>query len=264
MTEVRDRGYARLELIFDDCTKANRCLEDKDSQEMVFEIPGRAKTCKGVITGWDLECTLDELIDAMVNSTGVVSVERLMRKRYDRESKKVEVSASHVVAMTWEGSELQSEIKIYEGLLGLRARPFINSVLQCFCCFKFGHLTKHCKRRPVCKVCGEDFQGRCDREYRCSNCGGRHMPTNRRCELMNIINTHLKKVMAIENVNVKEAKETLLNRQINSRVSARLDRSIVSNERAILINHAEKGQIYESINNYINKSETLKKLGDDN
>lgn len=83
-------------------------------------------------------------------------------------------------------------------------------------------------------------------------------------KLMNIINTHLKKVMAIENVNVKEAKETLLNRQINNRVSARLDRSIVNNERAILINHAEKGQVYESINNYINKSETLKKLGDDN
>lgn len=182
VTEVRDRGYARLELIFDDCTKANRCLEDKDSQEMVFEIPGRAKICKGVIIGWDLECTLVELIDAMVNLTGVVSVERLMRKRYDRESKKVEVSASHVVAMTWEGSELQSEIKIYEGLLGLRVRSFIDRVLQCFCCFRFGHLAKHCKRRPVCKVCGEDFHGRCDQEYKCSNCGGRHMPTNRSCE----------------------------------------------------------------------------------
>lgn len=70
--------------------------------------------------------------------------------------------------------------------------------------------------------------------------------------------------MAIENVDVKEAKETLLNRQVNNRVSARSDRPIVSNERAILINHAERDQVYDSTNNYINKSETFRKLGDDN
>lgn len=131
--------------------------------------------------GWDLNATLDELVSAMVSSMDVVAVERLKRKVYDRETKNVIESVSPVVCITWEGSCVPPEIRIYGGLSGLRVRPFVDNVLQCFNCYKFGYLIKHCKARPVCIACGEGFHGKCQREWNCVNCGGRHKPTSKRC-----------------------------------------------------------------------------------
>lgn len=55
---VRRRGYkvrevrefARVEFRFDSYLEANECHNGNENQDIIFEISGRAKTCKGVIT----------------------------------------------------------------------------------------------------------------------------------------------------------------------------------------------------------------------
>lgn len=78
---IRDRGFARLELYFEDFREANRYLNDKgiEGQDkiVIFDIPRRAMYCRGIITGWDAEATLDELADAMVETRNVIEIERL-------------------------------------------------------------------------------------------------------------------------------------------------------------------------------------------
>lgn len=121
-----------------------------------------------------------------------------------------------VISITWEGSYMPNEIRIYGGITSLRVRPFIDNVLQCFACYRFGHMARHCRRTPICMACGEKFHGHCNRDWRCINCGGRHKPTDRRCDVYKY-NQEVKRVMAEACVSVYEAKERLASNHIIER-----------------------------------------------
>lgn len=180
--KISERGFARVELTFENFLDANSCLTDKMGRApkiVNFEIPERSKTCKGVVYGWDAVAPLDELVDSMSNTERVIEIERLKRRRFDRENKRVIMEETGLILVTWEGSRVPEDIEMYGGLTKLRIRPYMRSVLQCFNCYRFGHLKVHCKGKKICWVCGGDFHGYCDREVKCVNCGMRHRPTDR-------------------------------------------------------------------------------------
>lgn len=93
----------------------------------MLEIPSRAKTCKGIITGWDLGAPLDELLRAMVVTSNVKAVERLKRKFYCKEECRLKEGVTHTIMMTWEGNLVLSEIRLYGNsvirLQGSRSGP---------------------------------------------------------------------------------------------------------------------------------------------
>lgn len=135
ISEVKDRGYARVELGFENYHEANACLSDSVIREaqregIALEIPARAKICKGIVTGWDLGATLDELIDAMVVSSNVISLERMKRKVYEGEGRKPIEKVTHSILISWSGSNLPTEIRLYGGITSLRVRPYVDNVLQ--------------------------------------------------------------------------------------------------------------------------------------
>lgn len=143
-----------------------------DGKYINFNIPNRSRKCKGIINGLDKRSTLDELVSAMVDKSGVLEVERLKKRVYDRETRNMKDEYSPVVCVTWKGNHIPNDIRIYGGITGLRVRPFIDNVLQCYGCYRFGHLLRHCRRAPICIACGEFFHGNCNKEWRCVNCGG--------------------------------------------------------------------------------------------
>lgn len=151
VTEIKDRDFARIELGFDNYAEANRCIDDRSrearQQGILFEIPYRAKWGKGIITGWDLTSPLDELVDAMVSSSNIVKIERLMRKSFNREENRLTETVSHVICVTWEGNCVPSEVTLYGGISGLKVKPYVDNVLQCYGCYRYGHLLKHCKAK---------------------------------------------------------------------------------------------------------------------
>lgn len=130
------------------------------------------------------------------------------------------------------------DIKIYAGVSSFRVRPYVDNVLQCFKCFRIGHLAKHCRSGPVCIACGEQFHGNCNLDYKCSNCGGCHKPTNKQCEVY-LYNKELKRIMAMDNVNIQQAKDILRNRQSSSRDPLRRSREDIrrSNEKTFSIGY---------------------------
>lgn len=74
MTDVKESGFGRVDLQFDDYQEANRCLRDKGAGGGVgkyinFIILNRSKRCKEIISGWDKRATLDELVSAMLTAT---------------------------------------------------------------------------------------------------------------------------------------------------------------------------------------------------
>lgn len=181
-------------------------MQSGNSEKVVnFYIPRRAISCKGVIS-WDRYSSLDELLDSMVTTDGITEIERMKRRRFDRESGRVKTD---LVCATWENNRLPEQIRIYGGFSGLRVRPFIESVILCYNCYGYRHLQKHCKSRKRCVICSEGFHGECRKDLKCSNCGGSHRPTDRNCEKFKL-NSEIKKIMVVENVNVVEGRDKVL------------------------------------------------------
>lgn len=57
------------------------------------------------------------------------------------------------------------EIKIYNGISTIKVRPYIDNVMQCYNCYRYGHTFKYCKRGPVCVACAEEFHGHCNKKF---------------------------------------------------------------------------------------------------
>lgn len=85
---VKIRGFGRVELNFNDYRDANKCLSDRQTggHEKIIEffILKGAKTCKRVVSGWDLNATLDELVESMDCPNNVIELERMKKRHYKR------------------------------------------------------------------------------------------------------------------------------------------------------------------------------------
>lgn len=72
---------------------ANKCLDrnksrSKESADVWYEIQDRHAKTKGVVRDWDL--SVEEFIEAVGIQNNIINVERLCRKRWNREVRKTE------------------------------------------------------------------------------------------------------------------------------------------------------------------------------
>ncbi|CAL1681333.1 unnamed protein product [Lasius platythorax] len=209
--KIRNIGFNRSEIYFKSIIDANKCLgmdRNNTDKRIIYSIPSRVKRRKGVISDWDIDMPLHELVEAMDNTKGILQMERLRKRYVDPKTKQLMNKYLHQVLITVEGNELPTEIKIFGGLMAIKVRPFMEPVKQCFNCFKFGHYKTECRASRICIICGEDYHGTCEREIKCTNCCRRHKPTYRRCQEY-IYNFQLKKIMAESNKTIEEAKALL-------------------------------------------------------
>lgn len=207
VVETKDKGFGRIELVFDGMAEANRCLDDKEGKDkkvVDFNIPRNNVLCKGAVVGWDTKVSLEDFVEALQEKR-IPKIERLRRRFYGKDQKKVIETLSSGIVIMWEDSNLPDNVKLYDGLIRLRVRLFIPAVVQCFKCYRYGHFKVHCKNQEKCKVCGEGFHGRCDRVAKYINCGEKYMANDRRCEVYRY-NSLLKRTMVLNRVNVREAK----------------------------------------------------------
>lgn len=179
VTGINSRIFGRVELVFDNYVDANKCLADTqigNKEKIVnFYVPRRAMSCKGVVS-WDKFSTLDELVDSMESTDNIVEIERMRKRRFDRNTETVIEEKLDLVCVTWEGNRILEQIRIYGRLSGLRVRPFIENVIMCYNCYGFGHFQKHCKSDKKCLICGDQYHGVCDKPIKCCNCEGNHKP----------------------------------------------------------------------------------------
>ena len=130
--------------------------------------------CKGVITCSDLlNVSLDEIKNEL-QSYNVVDAWRLPMRR---DGQRVD-SAS--IVLTFELLTLPSTIRA--GFHQLKVRSYTPPPVQCFECFRFGHVKKFCKSKPLCPLCGKDrHEGDCTSPLLCVNCKGQHSARSRDC-----------------------------------------------------------------------------------
>lgn len=135
---VIDNSFTAADITFDDMVKANRILDltDKEDRRVTYAITNRNAKCKGVITSWDEP--ISELGEALDNFANVLMLERLRKKIYDEKKKEYYWEATKHVVITLRGNVLPKELSIW-GVAALPVRPFVDPVIQCFHCYKFGH-----------------------------------------------------------------------------------------------------------------------------
>lgn len=76
---VKMMGLGKVELTFNNYRDANRCLADNNSGEqnriIDFYIIKRAKICKRVVSGWDINASLDELAENLIYPNNIIEIE---------------------------------------------------------------------------------------------------------------------------------------------------------------------------------------------
>jgi len=203
---IKHIGYNKSEVYFKDVITANRYLDLKDS-DIEYYVPERAKRTKGVLTDWDRELPIHELYEAMTEEErkGIIQIDRLKKRTYNREKQESMLFDTNNLIIVWEGNCRPDKISLCDGMMTLRVRPFVEVVRQCFNCYKFGHVKAGCKAKQRCIICGEEgIHGRCDKPVRCANCGKEQKSTDRKCNIYQY-NAELKRVMAENNISLKEA-----------------------------------------------------------
>lgn len=173
------------------------------------------KIRKGVISDWDRNVPLEELVEAIDDSeNNISSVERIMKKvrgeRGDWTWNKCES-----IIVTFKGDKLPSFVHLYDRACSMRIRPYVGNVIQCYRCYRYGHLTKYCRRQRMCIVCENEWHGNCDRPEVCVNYGKDHKANNRKCEYY-ATNKEIKKVMAFDNCGFVQTKEKVSMKRKNA------------------------------------------------
>lgn len=209
--KILDSEFAASNLVFTNMEEANKCLRIKDRKEraIIYVITGRTTQSKGVITAWD--SNLQELLDAIDNKDLVLNVERLRKRIWNEESGSYHWTATRDIVLKMKGNKL-SKISIFNGLTTLSMRPFVDTVIQCFQCYGFGHWKDTCKKKRKCLICGQKYHGRCEMKEKCINCGEEHKASDKRCKIYKI-NEQMNKIKAEERVTSYEARIKIQNAQ---------------------------------------------------
>ncbi|KYQ48815.1 hypothetical protein ALC60_12130 [Trachymyrmex zeteki] len=83
----------------------------------------------------------------------------MYRRKWNEKSKKsLNVKTDNIVIIM-KGENLSREICIFDNRVKLRVRPYIQSVRQCYNCYKFGHIKQFYKSNTVCINCGREAHG---------------------------------------------------------------------------------------------------------
>ncbi|XP_062127619.1 uncharacterized protein LOC133839982 [Drosophila sulfurigaster albostrigata] len=199
--EIRKMGYGRCKVVCNSAQAANNLAYCGDLLAGCYEpkIPRHLVNTAGIIFNIPLNLSDSDILKNIKSDITIDQVERIMKKsRIDGQ-----LIPTGRVKLWFNGAEIPKEIKLMYSRLSVQ--PFIY-FCQCFCCFRFGHLAKHCKSKARCFRCGlaHDKQDPCG-PTSCVNCKEQHVATDPNCPAR-IKEYSIKKIMASENMSRKDAK----------------------------------------------------------
>ena len=82
--------------------------------------------------------------------------------------------------------------------------PYVQRVMQCFRCLRFGHSLKFCRGKQRCVNYRKEHEGECTSETECVHCKRSHKATDRRCASF-IRQQKIKQLVVYEDLSYKEA-----------------------------------------------------------
>lgn len=211
--QIEKIGRNRVQISLKDFQSANNLVKSPILENLSLDayIPKYHLHRQGVIYGIDEHLEEDELknkiapFDMHCNFT-VESVKRLLKKVSNGKDPKNNLIKSRCVLVTFRTQFLPKYIAINHVLR--EVVPYVQKVVICDNCWRYGHLGKQCKAKSRCLKCFENHKSEnCDKENVpfCVHCKGNHF-TNQ----LNVCpefkrQKQIKEVMSHKNVSFKEA-----------------------------------------------------------
>lgn len=137
-------GFNVVDMEFENIYEANRCLDryavmNEEDKRIEVRIIERNMKSKGVIKDWELDMPLGDLVKAIDDKRGIISVERMRTRYFDKQESLTKWKFSPYIIITMEGNVLPRELKLWNGTTGIKIRPFVEQARQCYNCYKYGH-----------------------------------------------------------------------------------------------------------------------------
>lgn len=204
-------GINRIKVEFSTALSANKLVlnEELKNKNYTAYIPQFLTRRKGVIKYVDRGLTEGELMENIKPIFGenykLLKVTRINRKNINNEGR-VEYIPTSTILVEVKGNYLPKKVAIHRVIM--EVEPYIQRVVQCLRCLRYGHLSVQCKGKERCDKCGMEHSNlNCIErsETYCVICQGNHKATDyKQCpeyKKQKII----KEIMGVENISYKEA-----------------------------------------------------------
>lgn len=196
----------RIKLILNTYENANKLTHSPiwETKNLIAFIPNFSISRQGVIRDIDISLTEEDIIYYADSEQQILKARRITKK--DKNNPEYRINTP-VVIITFRGQTLPSEIKI----LGVicKVESFIQKVVLCFHCLRYGHISDHCISDRRCERCGQKHEYSCQdclAPLYCVHCGENHKSTDIAVCVEFKNQSNIKNIMADRNLPFLEAK----------------------------------------------------------
>lgn len=256
-------GKNKIKITFNNYKSANRVIRENllDIFNIKAFIPRYKLVRTGIIFDIDPDLEEEEIFNCIRCDSEVISIKCLKSK--NNESMKPN---SQRVKILFRGNMLPERVFIHS--VSCRVMPYIQRLIQCHKCWRFGHIKIQCRSKERCKKCADEHNiNACKNdEETCCLCYENHQADSKICEVY-LKNKKIKEIMAMQNSSYEETKKIIQNNGyakavstynqyksyqnnfpgLNSNMRSSSDKPN-ANKYEILANLIEKEQVYDTDN----------------
>jgi len=222
VVNVSRKGKNRVGIEFTNATKANDFIKNQPfgNENWKAFIPQRLVSITGIIRDVGDKITEEDIhqhgvaqIRTILNkehNVKILNVQRLKRRVKDGNGSRLEFT--NIMKITFEGKKLPQELNYFS--VKREISPFINRVILCYKCCRFGHHKDQCRGKNRCLFCTEehDFKTCPNKDnsanHKCVNCQERHSASSKSCSEF-LRQKALNELMARHNISFYEATQLI-------------------------------------------------------
>ncbi|KAK9873851.1 hypothetical protein WA026_002208 [Henosepilachna vigintioctopunctata] len=213
---LEKNGKNRIKISFRSYLGANKFLMSKFLIDNNLEayIPSFLIRRQGVIRSIDLDITDEELkthIEPLTGSVFKILEVRRLTKKIVKDDGSLDFVPTTSILITFKGQSLPDRIVIFSCVR--EVFPYVQRVVQCKKCLRFGHVDNLCRSNPRCVKCGgPHVLDKCESDTPvCVNCKGNHLSNDSKSCPSFETQRKIKQKMAVNNMAYREAVESIKN-----------------------------------------------------
>lgn len=198
----------RIKVIIKSYENANCIIRSTiwEAKNLIAFVPNFSISRPGVVRDIDVALNEEDIIYYAESEQQILKARRISKKDRNTQNR----IRTPVVILTFRGQTLPREIRILG--VNCKVEAFIQKVVQCFSCLRYGHIAENCISERRCERCGQKHEysfENCLAPFYCVHCGNNHKSTDSENCSEYAIQTEIKKIMASRNLPFLEAKQVL-------------------------------------------------------
>lgn len=220
--EIQSIGRAKIRVILKEYKSANLLINSKylsEKHNLNAYLPNFLVQRTGVIKGIDTDISIEFLKQNikpfdMHSIFSVKDVQRVTFKELNQDKQPVVDNNGQIkrvpgrtIIVTFNSQILPEYVAI--GHVRFPVEKYIQKVILCYNCYRYGHQAKQCRSATRCEKCNQDHKTKdckeSELETKCFGCSGKHSTNDfKNCPEFTRQKT-IKETMALENVSYRDA-----------------------------------------------------------